>query len=207
MLKQGNRFSMNIAMIVLNAAVFLLVDFTGGSGNTMHMIQCGAANTALITEQGEYYRLFTSMFLHFGMAHLANNMLVLFVIGDNLERAVGRVRYLLIYILSGLGGNLLSTWMEYRAGDLLVVSAGASGAIFGVMGAMIYVLLVNHGRLEDLTVRQIVIMAGFSLYFGFTSSGVDNAAHVGGLISGFLLALLLYRRRKTNVMNSWGERW
>lgn len=173
----------------------------------MHMIQCGAANTALITEQGEYYRLFTSMFLHFGMAHLANNMLVLFVIGDNLERAVGRVRYLLIYILSGLGGNLLSTWMEYRAGDLLVVSAGASGAIFGVMGAMIYVLLVNHGRLEDLTVRQIVIMAGFSLYFGFTSSGVDNAAHVGGLISGFLLALLLYRRRKTNVMNSWGERW
>lgn len=194
---------MNIAMIVVNVIIFFIVDLSGGSENAVHMLNSGAANAALIVEGKEYYRLFTSMFLHFGMAHLANNMLVLFVIGDNLERAVGKARYLLIYFLSGIGGNLLSCYLDYQDGSMSV-SAGASGAIFGVMGAMLYVLLVNHGRLEDLTVRQIAIMAGFSLYFGFTSSGVDNAAHIGGLVSGFVLALLFYRRRKIPMDTPWG---
>lgn len=204
MRERKKKFSINIAMIVLNVVVFLIVDLSGNSGNTEHMLRCGAANAALIVEAKEYYRLFTSMFLHFGMVHLANNMLVLYVIGDNLERAVGKVKYLLIYLFSGLGGNILSCYLEYQEGALSV-SAGASGAIFGVMGAMLYVLLANHGRLEDLTARQIVIMAGFSLYFGFTSSGVDNAAHVGGLICGFLVAMLLYHRKRNIVMKSWAE--
>lgn len=203
---RGKQFSLNVAMIVVNVIIFFIVDVTGGSQNTLHMIHSGAANAGLIVDEHEYYRLFTSMFLHFGMAHLANNMLVLFVIGDNLERAVGKIRYLLIYLLSGVGGNILSCYLEYRQG-VVTVSAGASGAIFGVMGAMIYVLLANHGRLEDLTVRQIVIMAGFSLYFGFTSSGVDNAAHVGGLICGFVLALLIYRRGKTKTADPWEGQW
>ena len=76
------------------------------------------------------------------------------------------------------------------------VSAGASGAVFAVMGAMIYVLLRSKGRVEDITVRQMVIMAAFSLYFGLTSSGVDNAAHIGGMLSGFVLAVILYHPRK-----------
>lgn len=100
-------------MIVVNVIIFFIVDLSGGSENAVHMLNSGAANAALIVEGKEYYRLFTSMFLHFGMAHLANNMLVLFVIGDNLERAVGKARYLLIYFLSGIGGNLLSCYLDY----------------------------------------------------------------------------------------------
>ena len=102
MRERKKKFSINIAMIVLNVVVFLIVDLSGNSGNTEHMLRCGAANAALIVEAKEYYRLFTSMFLHFGMAHLANNMLVLYVIGDNLERAVGKVKYLLIYLFLSL---------------------------------------------------------------------------------------------------------
>ena len=75
---------------------------------------------------------------------------------------------------------------------VVAVSAGASGAVFAVMGAMIYAVIRGRGHIEDLSARQVVIMAAFSLYFGFTSEGVDNAAHVGGLICGFLLAVLLY---------------
>ena len=141
---RGKQFSLNVAMIVVNVIIFFIVDITGGSQNTLHMIHSGAANAGLIVDEHEYYRLFTSMFLHFGMTHLANNMLVLFVIGDNLERAVGKIRYLLIYLLSGVGGNILSCYLEYRQG-VVTVSAGASGAIFGVMGAMIYVL---HGEAD-----------------------------------------------------------
>lgn len=183
-----------VFLIAVNILMFLLVELTGFSEDTGHMLHWGAAYGPLISK-GEYYRLFTCMFLHFGIAHLANNMLVLYVIGDNLEAAVGKIRYFLIYFLGGVGGNLLS-YLEDRNAPNPPVSAGASGGVFAIVGAMIYVLLVNKGRLEDLTICQMVIMAAFSLYLGYTSQGVDNTAHVGGLICGFLLAVLLYRRKR-----------
>lgn len=189
------RSPVNISLILINIAVFIIAEITGSTENAAHMLQIGASNASLIIDQKEYYRLFTSMFLHFGMAHLANNMLVLFVIGEHLEHAAGKVKYLLIYFLGGLGGNLISCYFDYVKRNM-TISAGASGAIFGVMGAMIAVLLINRGKMENLTVRQVAIMAAFSLYFGFTSQGVDNAAHVGGLLVGFLSALLLYRRKR-----------
>lgn len=177
--------------ILLNILIFLAVDFTGGSENTVHMIECGAAYPPLILENGEIYRLFTCMFLHFGISHLANNMLVLFVLGQRLEPVVGKIKFILIYLLGGLGGNVISLLAEVKKNEY-AVSAGASGAVFAVMGAMIYVVIWSHGQLQDISTRQILIMAAFSLYFGFTSTGVDNAAHVGGMIMGFLLAVLLY---------------
>ena len=87
-----------VLLILANILVFTAVEFTGGSEDTMHMLQCGAAYTPAIM-QGEYYRIFTSMFLHFGPQHLGNNMLVLFVLGGRLERTVGKLKYLLIYLL------------------------------------------------------------------------------------------------------------
>ena len=177
--------------ILLNILIFLAVDFTGGSENTVHMIECGAAYPPLILENGEIYRLFTCMFLHFGISHLANNMLVLFVLGQRLEPVVGKIKFIIIYLLGGLGGNVISLLADVKKNEY-AVSAGASGAVFAVMGAMIYVVIWSHGQIQDISTRQILIMAAFSLYFGFTSTGVDNAAHVGGMIMGFLLAVLLY---------------
>lgn len=179
-----------VSLILINILVFLAVELTGGSEDTMHMLQCGAGYTPAII-QGEYYRIFTSMFLHFGPQHLGNNMLVLFVLGGRLERTVGKLKYLLIYLLGGMGGNLLCIFLELDSGDF-AVSAGASGTVFAVMGAMIYAVIRGRGHIEDLSARQVVIMVAFSLYFGFTSEGVDNAAHVGGLICGFIMAVLLY---------------
>lgn len=178
-------------LILLNILVFLAVEFTGSSQNTMHMLDCGAAYTPMIVQGGEYYRLFTCMFLHFGIEHLLNNMLVLFVLGSRLERVIGKIKFLLIYLLGGVLGNIISLYLELHAQNF-AVSAGASGAVFAVMGAMIYIVIRNKGRLGDLSMRQILIMAAFSLYFGFASTGVDNTAHVAGMISGFLLAVLLY---------------
>ena len=97
-----------VLFILLNILIFLIVDFTGGSENTAHMIECGAAYPPLILENGEIYRLFTCMFLHFGIYHIANNMLVLFVLGQRLEPVVGKIKFILIYLLGGLGGNIFS---------------------------------------------------------------------------------------------------
>ena len=189
-----------IGLILINILVFLAVEFTGGSQNTLHMLEWGAAYTPGIVEDGEFYRLFTSMFLHFGPRHLGNNMLVLFVLGGRMERTAGGIKYLLIYLLGGIGGNILSMFLEMGTGEF-GISAGASGAVFAVMGAMVYAVIRGRGRLEDLSLRQILIMTGFSLYFGFASEGVDNAAHVGGMICGFLLCMLLYHPGK-NLRNS-----
>ena len=178
-------------LILLNILVFLIVEFTGSSQNTMHMLDCGAAFTPMIIQGGEYYRLFTCMFLHFGIEHLVNNMLVLFVLGSRLERVIGKIRFLLIYLLGGIAGNVVSLLLELKTQEFSV-SAGASGAVFAVMGAMIYIVIRNKGWLGDLSMRQILVMAAFSLYFGFTSSGVDNAAHIGGLLAGFVLAVLFW---------------
>ena len=180
-----------VFLMILNILLFLVVDFTGGTSDTMHMVNFGAAFAPAIIENHEIYRLFTSMFLHFGIEHLANNMLVLFVLGQRLEPVVGKIKFILIYLLGGLGGNILSLYMEIRKEEY-AVSAGASGAVFAIMGAMIYVVVRNRGRIQDISTRQIMIMAAFSLYFGFASGGVDNAAHVGGMICGFFLSVLLY---------------
>ena len=174
-------------LILLNILVFLIVEFTGSSQNTMHMLDCGAAFTPMIIQGGEYYRLFTCMFLHFGIEHLLNNMLVLFVLGSRLEQVIGKIKFLLIYLIGGVFGNVISLLIELRTQDF-AVSAGASGAVFAVMGAMIYIVIRNKGWLGDLSMRQILVMAAFSLYFGFASTGVDNTAHVGGMVSGFFLS-------------------
>ena len=194
-LEEFRKEPVTFILILINVLVFLVSDLTGYSQDVMHMLDLGAAYTPLITEGGEVYRLFTSMFLHFGIAHLLNNMLVLFVLGSRLERAAGKLSFLVIYLLGGVAGNVISLLLELDSGDYSV-SAGASGAVFAVMGAMIYIVVRNRGWLEDLSWRQIVVMALFSLYFGFASSGVDNAAHVGGLISGCILAVILYHPRR-----------
>ena len=184
-----------VVLILINILVFLAVEFTGTSQNPWHVLDYGAAYTPYIVGKGEVYRLFTSMFLHFGIEHLANNMLVLFVLGSRLEQVIGKIRFLLIYLLGGLAGNILSMLIELRTQEFSV-SAGASGAVFAVMGAMIYVVIRNKGWLGDLSMRQILIMAAFSLYFGFTSTGVDNAAHIGGMIAGFVIAVIVWHPRK-----------
>lgn len=184
----------SVTLICLNVIVFLIVEFTGGSEDLEHMIACGAAYVPLIQQEHEYYRLFTCMFLHFGMEHLVDNMLALYFVGGHLERAVGKGRFLVLYLAGGLGASCLSYYRDVQV-ETLQVSAGASGAVFAVIGAMISVLILNRGQLEGLTVRQMVFMASLSLYVGFTSAGVDNTAHLGGFICGLVLALLICRRR------------
>ena len=184
-----------VLLILINTLIFLVVEFTGGSENGQHMLECGSAYAPLILDQGQWYRLFSSMFLHFGAPHLINNMLVLFVLGQRLEPVTGKIKFFLIYIFGGLGGNMVSLFFDMYPGPA-ALSAGASGAVFAVMGGMIYVIIRHRGRVADLTVRQMLIMAAFSLYFGFASEGVDNVAHIGGLLSGFLIAVILYHPRK-----------
>ena len=95
-LEEIKKEPVTVLLILINTLIFLVVEFTGGSENGQHMLECGAAYAPLILEQGQWYRLFSSMFLHFGAPHLINNMLVLFVLGQRLEPVTGKIKFFLI---------------------------------------------------------------------------------------------------------------
>ena len=185
----------NTIIVVLNVLIFIITEARGDTLDAYYMYECGALFGPAIREEQEFYRLFTSMFLHFGLSHLSGNMVVLLLLGDNLERALGKIKYVLLYILSGLCAGGCSYIYNITV-DSNAVCAGASGAIFGVIGALLYIVLANKGKLEDLTGTRLLILVAYTLYTGFTSSGIDNAAHIGGLIVGFLLGVVLYRKNQ-----------
>ncbi len=185
-----------VLLTIINVVVFSLLTLQGMTEDGMFLLEHGAMYVPRVIQDGEYYRFFTSLFLHFGFEHLMNNMVTLVLIGWNLESEIGKVKFLLIYILSGLGGNFLSAWYEVLKDDYSI-SAGASGAIFGVIGALLYVTMRNRGRIGEVSGRRLAFMIIISLYYGFTSSGVDNLAHIGGLVTGFAAGVLLYRKRNS----------
>lgn len=188
---QGPLNWMNLVIIGVNILVFAVMDICGDTQDINFMLKWGAAYTPWILD-GEGYRLFTSMFLHFGLEHLLNNMMLLLFLGDTLEGLVGRWKYLLIY-LGGVLGNLVSLFMDCRTGSM-AVSAGASGAVFAVIGGVFVILLLNRGRIEHMTASRLLFVIVLTIYHGFQSVGIDNAAHIGGVVGGVLLTALLYRR-------------
>lgn len=183
----------NLVLVVLNVVIFCLNEWRMAVRSDDAFYVYGALNAKDVLEGKEYYRLFTYMFLHGGMDHLLNNMLILFVIGNKVETLVGRYKYLFLYFASGILAGIAS--MSYNTFiDREVSCVGASGAIFGIVGAMAAVVLIHRGKVEGLTGKQMLLFILLSLYGGFTSQGVDNMAHIGGLVAGFILALLIYRK-------------
>jgi rhomboid protease GluP len=150
----------------------------------------GADFGPLTAGANQWWRLLTSCFVHFGIIHIGFNMYVLYQIGPFIEMVFGRARYLAIYLLAGLGGSLVSLWIHPMS-----VGAGASGAIFGLYGAVFGFLLIKRGTLNPAVIRSIGKSAGiFVLYnvvYGTISRTTDLSAHFGGLITGFLLGMAL----------------
>ena len=202
-MKNERRQLVTILLIAVNVILFFYLSFQGITEDPGFMLEHGAMYVPNMMEGKETYRLFTSMFLHFDFDHLMNNMLMLAILGWNLEYEIGKIKFLIIYFGSGLAGNILSGFADTLTGDF-AVSAGASGAVFGLVGALIYVAMRNKGQIGNLSGRGMLFMVGISLYVGFTSSNVDNLAHIGGLIVGFILAVLLYwKRKRKRRSNTW----
>ena len=182
-------------IIAVNVLVYLLMELLGSTYDVSFVVRAGGMYPALVAEGHQWWRLITAGFIHFGAAHLVNNMVILYGIGERLERSVGALRMLVIYFVSLLGGSVRSCAMMLMTGDY-AVSAGASGAVYGVIGGFLWLLILHKGHLEGITARRLVFSIALMIYFGFSSSGVDNWAHIGGLISGFLITAILYHRKR-----------
>jgi membrane associated rhomboid family serine protease len=176
-------------LIGINVAVFL--------GQLVLGINAVAGDFGMwpvgIAVHDEWYRLVTAAFLHGSWLHIAFNMLVLFTVGPTLERVLGHGRFILLYVFAAIGGAVAS----YAFSDLSTVSVGASGAIFGLMGA-----LVVAGRRLRYDVRQVLVLLAINVVIGFLAPGVDWRAHLGGLVTGAVVAAILvlpHGRHRTAV--------
>ncbi len=183
----------NIILVIFNVVVWCVMELLGDTLDGSYIAKYGGMVPDLVLE-GEWYRLFTAMFVHFGAEHLANNMILLGAAGGRLETVIGSFRYLILYLGAGLTGNLLSFYIMERTGDM-AVCAGASGAVFGMIGGLVWAAVRNKGRIEGLTLKGLLFMIALCLYYGITTAGVDNWAHLGGALGGFVLCILLYRKK------------
>ena len=184
----------NHALLVANIGIFIWMVFQGVNlmmPTPQDLLAYGANNWQTTMQQEEYWRLFTCTFIHVGVIHLLFNMQALRVGGELAEQFFGHILYLLIYLMSGIFASLTS--LAWNPGN--VVSAGASGAIFGIIGAQLGFVIrrireLNWGAASSLLMSYLMFI-GVSLFFGFSVAGIDNAAHLGGLCMGLLLGLVL----------------
>ncbi|MCI9188820.1 MAG: rhomboid family intramembrane serine protease [Lachnospiraceae bacterium] len=172
-------------LVAVNVMVYILCSLTGEL-----LYDRGQLDAFDVLLNKEYDRIFWSMFLHSGVSHLFNNMVILFFLGSMIEKEVGHFRYALLYLISGIGGNLLSLLAKVVNGDV-AASLGASGAIFGLDGVLLAMVLFSGREMENVTPTRVLLMILYSLYSGFTGRNIDNAAHIGGLLTGFLVTSII----------------
>ncbi len=196
-----NKAPVTLILILINIIVFVSLSFMGSTEDVYFMTEHGALSLDRILANYEWYRLFTSFFLHFGLEHLAANMLALWVFGERVEKAVGKGKFLLLYILCGFMGNVVSLLISFLSSSN-VVSAGASGAVFGIIGALFAIVIKNRGKYGDLTGGRAIFLVFYSVFSGFAGEGIDNAAHIGGLVTGLLLGFILYRMQETEDISN-----
>ena len=165
--------------------LFILMELSGGSTNSQTLLKYGA-NLDVLVKNGEYYRLFTCIFLHIGIMHLLCNMYSLYIIGREVENLFGKIKYIIIFILSGIFGSIMSLAFTHNT-----ISAGASGAIFGLLGALLYFGMHYRTYLGEAIKRSIIPIIVVNLIIGFFAEGIDLAAHIGGLVGGVLVAMMV----------------
>ncbi|SEM94124.1 rhomboid protease GluP [bacterium A37T11] len=193
----GGDYFITPLLIWLNSLIYALMIICEKHGFTLtaDTLVAWGANFRIETQDGQWWRMLTCIFLHASFFHLVFNMYALYYIGAVLEPILGRWRFLTAYLLAGIAGSMVSIyWNEF------IVCIGASGAIFGMYGLYLALLSTNlvDARLRWSFMGSILIFVGYSLLGGFTNDGVDNAAHVGGLLTGIVLGFALYPTLKGN---------
>lgn len=177
-------------IIGANVLVFLLMQLTGSPTSDRTLRRFGALVSPLPSAQ--WWRLLTAMFVHFGFLHIIFNMLALLLFGGAIEQRYGKLRYLMLYLGAGVLGSATSLAFTHAT-----LSAGASGAIFGIIGAMLAVAVWNrHQPGMSGQVRSLLFLIGINVFFGVASPGIDLRAHIGGVIGGFVIGSALEASRR-----------
>lgn len=183
------------SLIVINVLVWIYMEINGGSTNTINLIRFGAVDFLSVFRKGEYYRIITSMFIHIGISHLLFNCFSLYIFGTRIEKYMKKWEYILLYMMSGILGGLTSIIVDLL-NNRIAISAGASGAIYGILGAILVYSKVYKKHIGGISFYTILIMLIAGIAFGLMDSAVSNMAHLGGFLSGALIAFLFTLKDK-----------
>ena len=184
-----------LALILLNAAAFLIEILFGGPENPLTLYRLGELDTISVLYAHQYSRLFTALFLHYGMVHLAFNMFALLVLGPSLERQIGAVAFAMCYLLSGLGSSITVILLAKLRLLPPLELVGASGCVMGIVGAWGGFLLRNRDApLATLRLRNVMVIVLMQIAFDLVTPNVSLSAHLGGFVTGFFLGLGLRRQ-------------
>ena len=185
-------------IIAINVLIFMLMYVVGkGSYDNQTLVDFGALYAPFV-KLGDYYRLLTCAFIHIGMLHLLFNMYALYIVGAQIESFYGKAKYIFIYLFSALIGSLFSCLFTDG------ISAGASGAIFGLFGSLLYFGHHYRAYIGNVIHSDIIPILIFNFALGFMLSGIDISAHIGGLIGGYLASMAVgvkYRSSKSEQIN------
>lgn len=187
----GSKLYVTYGIIAINVIVFILMAINGAgilSPNAFVHIDWGS-NVTVLTLSGDWWRLVTCMFIHFGIIHLAMNIYALYMAGVYLEPMLGKAKFIVAYLCTGVVASIASLWWHKEG----VNSAGASGAVFGMYGVFLALLFTNliPKQIRTALLRSIAVFVVFNLIYGM-KAGIDNAAHVGGLVSGVVIGFVFY---------------
>lgn len=180
------------SLIAINVLIYILTSYLSNNifdSNIYVLVALGAKVNFLIKE-GQIYRLLTCTFLHGGIMHIFFNMYSLYAVGPFIEEAYGKVRFILIYLFAGITGSIFSYLFSNS------VSVGASGAIFGLLGAILLFGIKKRDNVSEKFFLNILFVIGVNLFFGFSQQNIDNFGHIGGIIGGLIISFIIFPRKK-----------
>lgn len=167
---------------------FIFISLNGGTTNVEALIKYGAFIPPFILEYREYYRFITSIFIHIGFMHIFFNGYALYIFGPQIERLMGAKKYILFFLLTGIGGNLATFFFNFVS-----VSAGASGSLFGLFGAFLYLVHRHRDMVTPQGRRSILRLLLINLVLTFAVQSISTTAHIGGLVVGYLLSYVFIK--------------
>ena len=184
------RFPITATIIAINTVMVLVTLFMGGF-TIDHLLSLGAIKPILITENHEYFRLIMPMFLHGSVFHYLANTYFIYIIGPFMERLLGKKKFVLIYLLSGLGSSLVIWWL----GNPYQTTIGASGAIFGILGALLLLTYIKPSWFTTMMIKNIRFITIINLLFTFIMPNISKLGHLGGFFTGIILIYFLIPNR------------
>ncbi len=182
------RSPVNSSFIAIIILYFIIITIGGGTTDTRTLVKYGAFFPPLISEANQYYRFITSIFIHIGITHLIFNTYALYIFGTQIERLMGHKKYILFFLITGIGGNIATYFFNFVS-----VSAGASGSLFGLLGVFLY-LIIHHKDMITIEGRKSILqLLGINLLITVAIPNISITAHLGGLVIGYLASFIFIK--------------
>ena len=183
-----NNSPMTVTFLGIMIAYFIMITIGGGTTDSQTLVRFGALFPPFIKEYNQYYRFVTAIFIHIGIAHIAFNGYALYIFGTQVERLMGSFKYVLFFLLTGIGGNIITYIFAFDS-----ISAGASGSLFGIFGAFLYLIQYHKEMISPEGRRSILSLLGINLVFTLLVPNISITAHFGGLIIGYLISYIFIK--------------